>query len=150
MPPWLTGFRVLCSLNVSSSTKACSLDNLSFFLDASASASPPHAPPSSSSLPPPPRELDVLSFSSPFPSLSLRFPLMLDIVLFGEDTPFSSSNAARAAEGGGGGKFTSIPRKNDRISELRSVKWDARESVAKQVINSEIKGYFCTKQCYNS
>ncbi|PNX58739.1 hypothetical protein L195_g051064 [Trifolium pratense] len=115
----LTGFSVLCSLKVSSSNIDCSFDNLSFFLEES--PSPPQPPPSSSSLPPP-REHEALStasFSSPLPSLSLLFPLILDTVLFGEETPFSSSNAAAGADGCG--EFASIPRRNDLVSVLRSV-----------------------------
>lgn len=123
----LTGFRVLCSLKVSSNNIDCSFDNLSFFLDES--PSPPQPPPSSSSLPPP-REhepLSTASFSSPFPSLSLLFPLMLDTVLFGDETPFSSSNAAAVAAVDGSGVLPSIPRRNDLVSVLRSVTWFACE-----------------------
>lgn len=109
----LTGLSVLCSLNVSSSTMACSFESLSFFLE----VSPPA--PSSSSLP---REHEVLSasMSSPFSSLSLRFPLILDIVLFGDETPFSSSQFTTVD----GAKFTSIPRRNDLVSELGSATYE--------------------------
>lgn len=135
----LTGFSVLCSLKVSSSNSDCSFDNLSFFLDDS--PSPPHPPPSSSSLPPREHEaLSTASFSSPFPSLSLRFPLILDTVLFGDETPFSSSNTAAAD---GRSEFPSIPRRNDLVSLLRSVTWCAREFVSgKSVINHDNKAYF--------
>jgi hypothetical protein len=111
----LTGLRVLCSLKVSSSTRDCSLDSRSFFRH----ASPP--PPSSSSLP---REHEALSasFSSPFASLSLLFPLKLETVLFGEETPFSSSQSAID-----GSRFTSTPPSNGLVSGFRSANVFLRE-----------------------
>uniref|UniRef100_A0A7C9AKS7 Uncharacterized protein n=1 Tax=Opuntia streptacantha TaxID=393608 RepID=A0A7C9AKS7_OPUST len=88
----------------------CSLVSRSFFLEFS--------PASSSSLRP--RE-DALStsLSSPAPADSLspelRFPLTVETVLFGDDTPASSSSAPA-------GLFTSIPFKNVglQVSEFRS------------------------------
>ncbi|PKI33461.1 hypothetical protein CRG98_046148 [Punica granatum] len=81
----LTGFSVLCSLNVSSSTIICSLHTWSFLLP---SPSPPLAlplqllPPSSSL----PGEHDVLLPSCSWSPTSSFFPvLMLDTVLFGDD-----------------------------------------------------------------
>jgi len=44
---------------------------------------------------------------------------MLDTALFGEDTPFSSWHGP--TDGGGGGKLTSIPKKNGGGSKLRLV-----------------------------
>ena len=100
----LTGLRVLCSLKLSSSIADWSLESLSFFLAVSAS---------SSSLIPREQALSM-SCSSPFgSSLSLRFPLTLETVLFGDETPVSSS--VSTAEGN---RFTSIPRRNDRVSPL--------------------------------
>lgn len=84
-----------------------SLESLSFFLEVS---------PSSSSLMP--REPSLSrSRSSPLASLSLRFPLTLDTVLFGDDT--SSQSPVD------GSLFTSMPRRKDRaatrhVSEFRS------------------------------
>lgn len=77
---------------------ACSLDSLSFFLAAA-------SPPSSS------RELDGLSAS--LSSLSLLFPLILDTVLFGDETMASSSQSAVAVAVTVAGLFTSIPRRKD-------------------------------------
>jgi hypothetical protein len=101
----LTGLRVLCSLKLSSRIADWSLERRSFFLEVSAS---------SSSLIPREEALSV-SWSSPLASLSLRLPLTLDIVLFGEDTPTSSSQSPVE-----GSRFTSMPRRKDRVSEFRS------------------------------
>jgi len=98
----LTGLRVLCSLKLSSRIAAWSLDSLSFFLEVS---------PSSSSLIPWEEALSISCSSPLIPSLSLLFPLILDIVLFGDETPASSSQSAVD-----GNLFTSIPRRNDLVS----------------------------------
>lgn len=103
----LTGLRVLCSLKVSSRTADWSLDSLSFFRQAS--------PPYSSSSSEVPREEDrskAMSRSSPapeVPSLSvLLLPLtVLEIVLFGDETPVSSSKSTVV-----GKLFTSIFLRN--------------------------------------
>lgn len=87
--------------------------NLSFFLEFS--------PPSSSSLKPREESLST-SISSPAPAVvveslspELLFPLSVETVLFGDETPTSSSSPPAA------GLFTSIPRRNDRHeSEFRS------------------------------
>ena len=97
----LTGLRVLCSLKLSSRMADWSLESLSFFLEVS---------PSSSSLIPREQALSI-SFSSPLASLSLRFPLTLETVLFGDETPVSSSQSAVI-----GNLFTSIPRRKVRVS----------------------------------
>lgn len=94
---------MLCSLKLSSRIADWSLESLSFFLEVSAS---------SSSLIPREQALSM-SCSSPLGSLSLRFPLTHETVLFGDETPASSS--ASTAEGN---RFTSIPRRNDRVSPL--------------------------------
>ena len=99
----LTGLRVLCSLKLSSRIADWSLESLSFFREVS---------PSSSSLIPLEQDLSM-SCSSPLGSLSLRLPLTLDTVLFGDETPASSSQSTPE-----GNRFTSIPRRNDRPSPL--------------------------------
>lgn len=115
---WLTGLRVLCSLKLSSRMADWSLESRSFFLEVS---------PSSSSLMPLEPSLSM-SRSSPLASLSLRFPLTLDTVLFGDDT--SSQSAVD------GSRFTSMPRRNDRaparhVSEFRSACLDRNDLVTK-------------------
>lgn len=115
----LTGFRVLCSLKVSSRTRACSFDNRSFFLD------PSPFTPSSSSLPPP-REQEALSASFSSPPLAaarslslLLFPLTLETVLFGDETPATSSSKSTAVTDDGA-LFTSKPLRKDPASDFLS------------------------------
>lgn len=98
----LTGLRVLCCLKVSSRIADWFLESLSFFLAVSASSSSLIFPPE-----------HALSTSS----LSLRFPLTLETVLFGDETPVSSSSQSITVDGN---RFTSIPRVN--VSEFRSVR----------------------------
>lgn len=93
---------MLCSLKLSSRIIDWSLESLSFFLEVSAS---------SSSLMMPLEQALSVSFSSPLVSLSLRFPLTLETVLFGDETPASSSQSTTE-----GKRFTSIPRRNDPAS----------------------------------
>lgn len=115
----LTGLRVLCSLKVSSRTRAWSFDNRSFFLD------PSPFPPSSSSLPPlpPPREQEALSASFSSPPLatarSLLFPLRLETALFGDETTAASSSKSTTATEDWA-LFTLKPLRNDPASEFLS------------------------------
>ena len=120
----LTGLRVLCSLKVSSRIADCSFDNRSFFLTVSP------VPPASSS------ELSIsfsFSFSSSLVSLSFLFPLMLDIVLFGDDTPTSSQSAIVGA------RFTSMP--------LRYALVSAKQTFRSQLLNTK-KPHFQKKKTH--
>lgn len=113
---------MLCSLKLSSSIADWSFDSRSFFRELS---------PSSSSLMPREEALSP-SCSLTGRSLSLLFPLMLEMVLFGEETPASSSTSAAV----GGILFTSIPFRNDLVSTLNA------SAMFRSACNSSVQNLF--------